>query len=58
MLQSWNKLCFTSGYIEVAVSLPGPDENTQGYVSVFLRFCCFYWRLCVCDLARTSMVVC
>jgi hypothetical protein len=33
MLQSWNKFCFTSGYIEVAVTLPGPDENTMGYVS-------------------------
>ncbi|THH28900.1 hypothetical protein EUX98_g5283 [Antrodiella citrinella] len=31
MLQSWNKFCFTSGYIEVAVSLPGPNSNTQGY---------------------------
>lgn len=31
MLQSWNKFCFTSGYIEVAVVLPGPNENTQGY---------------------------
>lgn len=27
MLQSWNKFCFTGGYIEVAVSLPG--DNTQ-----------------------------
>jgi beta-glucanase (GH16 family) len=34
MLQSWNKFCFSSGYIEVAVTLPGPDENTEGYVSV------------------------
>jgi hypothetical protein len=34
MLQQWNKFCFTSGYIEVAVSLPGPDQNTQGYVSI------------------------
>lgn len=31
MLQSWNKFCFTSGYIEVDVNLPGPDQNTQGY---------------------------
>jgi len=31
MLQSWNKFCFSGGYIEVAVNLPGPDENTQGY---------------------------
>lgn len=33
MLQSWNKFCFTSGYIEVAITLPGPDSNTKGYVS-------------------------
>jgi hypothetical protein len=27
MLQSWNKLCFTTGYIEISVSLPGhPTE--------------------------------
>jgi beta-glucanase (GH16 family) len=23
MLQSWNKFCFTGGYIEVSISLPG-----------------------------------
>ena len=32
MLQSWNKFCFTSGYIEVSLTLPGPNEDTQGYV--------------------------
>jgi beta-glucan synthesis-associated protein KRE6 len=32
MLQSWNKFCFTTGYIEVSVTFPGPDELTQGYV--------------------------
>ncbi|KAK2459278.1 hypothetical protein APHAL10511_008699 [Amanita phalloides] len=31
MLQSWNKFCFTTGYLEVAVTFPGPNENTQGY---------------------------
>ncbi|KAJ7087387.1 beta-glucan synthesis-associated [Mycena crocata] len=31
MLQSWNKFCFTRGYIEVAVVLPGPNANTKGY---------------------------
>ncbi|KAF7352482.1 hypothetical protein MVEN_01213100 [Mycena venus] len=31
MLQSWNKFCFTRGYIEVAIVLPGPDANTRGY---------------------------
>ena len=33
MLQSWNKFCFTSGYIEVSMTLPGPDSSTKGYVS-------------------------
>ncbi len=33
MLQSWNKFCFTSGYIEVALTLPGPNQETRGYVS-------------------------
>ncbi|KAF4572377.1 hypothetical protein EYR36_006871 [Pleurotus pulmonarius] len=31
MLQSWNKFCYTSGYIEVSVVLPGANENAQGY---------------------------
>ncbi|GJE91332.1 glycoside hydrolase family 16 protein [Phanerochaete sordida] len=31
MLQSWNKFCFTSGYIEVSITLPGPNSDTQGY---------------------------
>ncbi|KAF8504556.1 beta-glucan synthesis-associated [Russula emetica] len=31
MLQSWNKFCFSSGYIEVALTLPGPNEETRGY---------------------------
>ena len=26
MLQSWNKFCFTTGYIEVSVSMPGRPE--------------------------------
>ncbi|KAH9919444.1 beta-glucan synthesis-associated [Epithele typhae] len=29
MLQSWNKFCFTSGYIEVAMTLPGPTSSTR-----------------------------
>lgn len=33
MLQSWNKFCFTSGYIEVSITLPGPNSDTKGYVS-------------------------
>ncbi|EPQ51399.1 SKN1-domain-containing protein [Gloeophyllum trabeum ATCC 11539] len=31
MLQSWNKFCFSRGYIEISLTLPGPDSNTQGY---------------------------
>ncbi|KAI0055424.1 beta-glucan synthesis-associated, partial [Artomyces pyxidatus] len=31
MLQSWNKFCFTGGYIEVSLSLPGPNDETRGY---------------------------
>ncbi|KAF8987327.1 beta-glucan synthesis-associated [Cyathus striatus] len=31
MLQSWNKFCFTTGYIEISATFPGPDEDTQGY---------------------------
>lgn len=27
MLQSWNKFCFTSGYIEVSITLPGGPES-------------------------------
>lgn len=29
MLTSWNKFCFTTGYIEVSVSLPG-SPNAPG----------------------------
>ncbi|KAJ7094452.1 beta-glucan synthesis-associated [Mycena belliarum] len=31
MLQSWNKFCFTRGYVEVAIVLPGPNANANGY---------------------------
>ena len=27
MLQSWNKLCFTTGYIEVRILLPGRGDH-------------------------------
>ncbi|KAG6898818.1 hypothetical protein C0993_003928, partial [Termitomyces sp. T159_Od127] len=33
MLQSWNKFCFSSGYIEVSVVLPGANSESKGYVS-------------------------
>jgi beta-glucanase (GH16 family) len=29
MVQSWNKLCFTGGYVEVSVQLPG-DPTVSG----------------------------
>jgi hypothetical protein len=38
MLQSWNKFCFTGGYIEVSLTLPGPNEETRGYVSPWPYF--------------------
>ena len=42
MLQSWNKFCFVSGYIEVSMTLPGPDQETMGYVSFgAICFVCF-----------------
>ncbi|KAI3607332.1 glycoside hydrolase family 16 protein [Moniliophthora roreri] len=31
MVQSWNKLCFTSGYVEIAAKLPAPGPSAQGY---------------------------
>ncbi|KAG6860572.1 hypothetical protein C0995_009717 [Termitomyces sp. Mi166 len=31
MLQSWNKFCFSSGYIEVSVVLPGANAESKGY---------------------------
>jgi hypothetical protein len=46
MLQSWNKFCFSSGYIEVSMTLPGPNAETQGYVSFFfLDFVRFFFAL-------------
>jgi hypothetical protein len=42
MLQSWNKFCFTSGYIEVSLVLPGPDSNTKGYVCILASFVFHY----------------
>ena len=26
MIQSWNKFCFTGGYIEASISLPGSPD--------------------------------
>lgn len=41
MLQSWNKFCFTTGIIEVSISLPG-NSRTQGYVPFFFLFIGFF----------------
>lgn len=30
MLQTWNKFCFTTGYVEVSLSLPGTSQ-TPGF---------------------------
>ncbi|KAI0036076.1 beta-glucan synthesis-associated [Vararia minispora EC-137] len=31
MLQSWNKFCFTTGYLEMGIVFPGPNWETRGY---------------------------
>jgi len=49
MLQTWNKFCFTTGYIEVSVTFPGPDQNTQGYVSFFFFLVLYIFLLCVAE---------
>ena len=49
MLQTWNKFCFTTGYVEVSVTLPGPDENTKGYVSFYF---CVWFAFVECYVAK------
>ena len=34
MLQSWNKFCFSSGYIEISAQLPG-SPTSFGFVSIY-----------------------
>jgi beta-glucanase (GH16 family) len=51
MLQSWNKFCFTQGYIEVKVVFPGSDESSKGYVSTF-----FLLAFIVCALTIPLIV--
>ncbi|KAJ8095798.1 hypothetical protein PM082_022905 [Marasmius tenuissimus] len=31
MVQTWNKLCFSSGYVEISVILPGADSEQNQY---------------------------
>jgi hypothetical protein len=42
MLQSWNKFCFTTGYIEVSISLPGSGEVPGNWAAAWtmVRFNC------------------
>lgn len=40
MLQTWNKFCFSSGYVEVSVTMPGPNSDTKGFVSGSVVRCC------------------
>lgn len=40
MLQSWNKFCFSSGYIEVSLTLPG-GPDAFGYVRLSRHMECF-----------------
>jgi hypothetical protein len=58
MLQTWNKFCFTTGYIEVSATFPGPDQNTQGYVSClsFFRLLAFFF-LCVAEMRKLLFLV-
>ncbi|KZT44415.1 glycoside hydrolase family 16 protein [Sistotremastrum suecicum HHB10207 ss-3] len=35
MLQSWNKFCFTTGYIEVSVSLPGSGDTPGNWAAAW-----------------------
>jgi len=58
MLQSWNKFCFTTGYIEVAVILPGPNQETTGYVSDRNLFFLFYLFRFVPSYVFTSCSAC
>jgi beta-glucanase (GH16 family) len=51
ILQSWNKFCFTSGYIEVSMTLLGPNTETTGYMSRFWFHAFFCVEvLCSCAL--------
>ena len=53
MLQAWNKFCFTSGYVEVAVTLPGPNSDTKGYVSGLCSLC--YLAVCCVRCRRGNL---
>lgn len=46
MLTSWNKFCFTGGYIEVNVSLPGVNDVT--YVTFSKTQCIFINAIIFC----------
>lgn len=44
MIQSWNKFCFTTGYIEVSVSLPGSGDTPGNWAAAWtmVRMCLVY----------------
>ena len=41
MLQSWNKFCFTTGYIEVSISLPGSGDVPGNWAAAWTMVCVF-----------------
>jgi len=43
MLQTLNKFCFTTRYVEVSATFPGPDQIAQGYVSLLIVGLVFGW---------------
>jgi hypothetical protein len=47
MLQSWNKFCFTTGYIEVSVSLPGSPTAPGFWPGVWTMGNLVSWLLLV-----------
>ena len=41
MLQSWNKMCFTGGIVEVGVTLPGSPEVQGLWPALWVTELCF-----------------
>lgn len=40
MVTSWNKLCFTTGYLEVSLSLPGTSQSPGFWPGECLCYLC------------------
>lgn len=49
MVNSWNKLCFTGGYIEASVKLPG-SNNVPGILTFPEESCSILTSMQVCGL--------